>query len=93
MKGTCENVVFLNPEKTQVGCAAHPLQNNGIDFRVHVRHCVRQFMCWSSVHYDMSPTARQEQVLDVLQERFPDDPIGLSKEMGERIMVIPPNGV
>lgn len=93
IQGTCENVVFLNPEKTQVGCAAHPLQNDGIDYRAYVAHCVRNFVCWSSMHFDMSPEDRQTRVLHSLQERFAHDPIGLSKEMGERITLIPPNTV
>jgi hypothetical protein len=85
--GNCPAVIFLNKERTQIGCAAHPQANDGADYRELVEHCVPEFFCTKGKQFMKGGGRAVAQILKEAEEHK-DNPIARSLCMGEEVKTV-----
>lgn len=85
--GNCPAVIFLNKERTQIGCAAHPQANDGADYRELVEHCVPKFFCTKGKQFMKGSGRAVAQILKEAEEHT-DNPIARSLFMGEEVKTV-----
>ena len=74
-------VVFIDDKESVVGCAAHPRQNNGKDFREKYDYCTTQFSCDASRQFAKLSGKQQKNALEMLQEKYGGDWLNFSSDV------------